>query len=78
MVLAEIRDEIEDAGRLEGGGISVMKVREHKKHDTGMDCKRHDYLWNESIFVLKRAVLGTFRDGSIPHLSIEQTALSPT
>lgn len=56
----------------------MMKVREYKKHDIGMDCKRHDYPWNESIFVLKRAVLGTFRDGSIPYLSIEQTALSPT
>lgn len=32
----------------------MMKVREYKKHDIGMDCKRHEYPWNESIFVLKQ------------------------
>jgi len=53
-----------------------MKVREYEKHDTGMDCKRHDYPWNESIFTFKQGCPWRLqKEGSTPHPSAEQTAL---
>lgn len=62
---------------MEGGGVSVMKVRVYEKHDTGMDCKRHDYPWNESTVMFKQGCPWRLqRDGFNPHPLAEQTALS--
>lgn len=51
MVLAELLGRLEV--REDTGSWKVMKVREYEKHDTGMDCKRHDYPWNERTFMFK-------------------------
>lgn len=55
-----------------------MKVREYEKHDTGMDCKRHDSPWNESTFMFKQGYLWCLqKEGPTPHPSAEPAALSP-
>lgn len=55
-----------------------MKVRDYEKHDTGMDCKRHDFPWNENTFMFKQGCLWCLqKEESTPHPSAELAALSP-